>query len=73
MNLFQTTASSRTLSDNQWREWNQAIFKIFRQIWLITLVVELLLWVLFYWRYDASSQNLFPPTTEEPFPCIQSS
>lgn len=47
MNLFQTTASSRTLSDNQWREWNQAIFKIFRQIWLITLVVELLLFLTF--------------------------
>ena len=47
MNLFQPTASSRTLDDNQWLDWNRAVFKLFRQLWLITLGVELLLFLTF--------------------------
>lgn len=45
MKLLQSTASSRTLNEKQWTDWNRTIFQLFRKIWLITLLVELLLFI----------------------------
>lgn len=41
------TKNQQKLSEAKWREWNHTILSLFANIWLITLVVELLLF-LFY-------------------------
>ncbi|MBD5534400.1 MAG: GGDEF domain-containing protein [Lachnospiraceae bacterium] len=47
MALLKNTKSNKTLNEKQWEEWNRTIFSLFWKIWLLTLLVELLLF-LFY-------------------------
>ncbi len=47
MALLKNTKSNKTLNEKQWEEWNRTIFSLFWKIWLLTLFVELLLF-LFY-------------------------
>lgn len=45
MKLLHSTESSRTLNEKQWQDWNQTIFNLFFKIWLITFLVQLLLFL----------------------------
>lgn len=47
MALLKNTKSNRTLNEKQWNDWNRTIFSLFWKIWLLTLLIELLLF-LFY-------------------------
>lgn len=47
MALLKNAKSNQTLNDKQWDEWNHAIFSLFWKIWLLTLFVELLLFIFY--------------------------
>lgn len=47
MALLKNTKSNKTLNEKQWEDWNKTIFSLFWKIWLLTLFIELLLFVFF--------------------------
>lgn len=59
MQLLHSTESSRILSDKQWTDWNRTIFQLFGKIWLITLLVELLLFIPFDPTAELSRSTYF--------------
>lgn len=47
MNLLKHVKNRQSLNEKQWEEWNSTIFSLFWKIWLLTLFVELLLFVFY--------------------------
>ncbi len=58
MSLLKNAGDNQTLNEKQWEDWNTAIFSLFWKIWILTLFVELLLFI-FYQPTPACSKSYY--------------